>query len=60
MLGPVGLLLAGPAALVFGAHAALIATGALSLATTAFALCFAEVRRLRARTLSRADLVEAA
>ena len=60
MLGPAGLLLAGPATLVFGAHVPLIATGVLSLATTGFALCFPEVRRLRARTPARDDLVEAA
>ena len=49
MLGPLGLLLAGPAASLFGVHAALIGTGVISIATTVFALCFSDVRRLRAR-----------
>lgn len=50
MLGPIGLLLAGPAASVFGPHLALIGTGVVSIATTIFALAFPEVRQLRART----------
>lgn len=47
MLGPLGLLMAAPAASLFGVHAALIGTGVLSLATTALALTSPEVRRLR-------------
>ena len=60
MLGPVGLLLAGPAAAVFGAHAALVATGVVSVATTVFALGFPEVRRLRSRQPTDTDVARAA
>ncbi len=60
MLGPIGLLLAGPAAALFGVHAALIGTGVISIATTVFALAFPEVRRLRARTVVSAEVAEAA
>jgi MFS family permease len=60
MLGPVGLLLAGPAATLFGVHAALIGTGLISIATTVFALCFPEVRRLRSRHQPRPDVARAA
>lgn len=60
MLGPLGLLLAGPATLAFGVHASLIGAGVVSLATTLFALGFPEVRRLEARTVTRSDLAEAA
>jgi hypothetical protein len=59
MLGPLGLLLAGPAATLFGPHLALIATGLVSIATTVFALCFPEVRRLRARSMAP-EVVKAA
>lgn len=48
MLGPLGLLLAGPAAESVGPHAALIGCGVVMVGTTAFALCFPGVRRLRA------------
>lgn len=51
MLGPLGLLLAGPAATIWGPHAALIGTGLVSIATTVFALAFPEVRQLRARAV---------
>lgn len=60
MLGPIGLLLAGPAAAVFGPHLALIGTGVVSIVTTVFALGFPEVRRLRAREVTRTDLAAAA
>lgn len=60
MLGPVGLLLAGPAAAVFGPHPALIGTGVVSVTTTLFALGFPEVRRLRARHAPLPELAEAA
>jgi hypothetical protein len=49
MLGPVGLLLAGPATLAFGVHLPLLVTGLLALATMSFALAFPEVRQLRSR-----------
>ena len=49
MLGPIGLLLAGPATVIFGAHPALVGCGLVSAATTVFALAFPEVRQLRAR-----------
>jgi hypothetical protein len=49
MLGPVGLLLAGPAVTLFGVHNALLGAGVVSIATTAFALCFPDVRRLRSQ-----------
>ena len=60
MLGPIGLLLAGPAATLFGPHLALIGTGTISIGTTLFALAFPEVRRLRARTVAADQVVEAA
>jgi len=60
MLGPVGLLLAGPAATLFGVHNALIGTGVVSIATTVFALCFPEVRRLRSRHHAAPDVARAA
>ena len=60
MLGPVGLLLAAPAAAVFGVHQALISTGLVSLATTLFALAFPEVRRLRSPALAAVRVAEAA
>lgn len=60
MLGPIGLLLAGPAAAMFGAHTALVGAGVISLLTTVFALGFPEVRRLRAREFTRADVTTAA
>jgi len=56
MLGPLGLLLAGPATAVFGVHTALIACGVISLVTTAFALTFPEVRQLRARRVEAAPV----
>jgi len=60
MLGPVGLLLAGPAATLFGVHNALIGTGVVSIATTVFALCFPDVRRLRSRHRAAPDVARAA
>jgi tellurite resistance protein TehA-like permease len=60
MLGPVGLLLAGPAATLFGPHAALIGTGMVSVVTTVFALCFRDVRTLRARAVEPLEVAEAA
>lgn len=49
MLGPIGLVLAGPAILAFGVNAALIGTGVIMIGTTLAALSAPEVRRLRAR-----------
>ena len=60
MLGPVGLLLAGPAATLFGVHDALIGTGVVTIVTTIFALSFPEVRQLRSRHQVRADVAKAA
>jgi MFS family permease len=60
MLGPLGLLLAGPAAALFGPHLALLGTGVVSLVTTVFALAFPEVRQLRARTPRASEVAEAA
>ncbi len=60
MLGPIGLLLAGPATVHFGVHASLVGAGVISIATTVFALCFPEVRRLRARNLAAPDVARAA
>ena len=54
MFGPVGLVLAGPATLVFGVHAALIGAGVISLLTTCLALLSPDVRRLRSRTVTAA------
>lgn len=48
VLGPIGLLLAGPAAARFGAHPALVVAGLVMVATTLFALCFPGVRNLTA------------
>ena len=56
MLGPVGLLLAGPATLAFGVHLPLLVTGLLAFATMSFALAFPEVRRLRAPYAPADDL----
>ena len=49
MLGPVGLVLAGPATLAFGVHNALIGAGLITLLAAAVALLSPEVRHLRAR-----------
>ena len=48
MLGPLGLLLAGPAAEAVGPHRALVGCALVMVATTVFALCFPGVRRLQA------------
>jgi sulfite exporter TauE/SafE len=53
MLGPLGLVLAGPAILAFGVNAALIATGVMMIAITLAALSAPEVRQLRARPVAR-------
>ncbi len=55
MLGPVGLMLAGPATVAFGVHTALIGAGLISLVTTGLALFSPEVRQLRARTRPSSD-----
>lgn len=60
MLGPIGLLLAGPAAVHFGVHASLVGAGVVSIATTVFALCFPDVRRLRSRHPASPEVVRAA
>jgi MFS family permease len=49
MLGPLGLVLAGPATVAFGVHTALIGAGVISLLTTCLALLAPEVRQLQAR-----------
>ena len=55
MLGPVGLLLAGPATLAFGVHRPLFAVGLLAFATMCFALAFPEVRQLKGRFVPATD-----
>ncbi len=55
MLGPVGLLLAGPATLAFGVHLPLFAVGLLAFATMCFALAFPEVRQLKGRFVPATD-----
>jgi MFS family permease len=62
MLGPLGLVLAGPAILAFGVNAALIGTGVIITAVTLAALSAPEVRRLRSRPVGRdaAELLTAA
>ncbi|HQY99461.1 MAG TPA: MFS transporter [Propionicimonas sp.] len=60
MLGPLGLVLAGPATLLFGAHAALIGSGVIAIGTTVFALASPEVRRLEARRPGADEVAEAA
>jgi MFS family permease len=56
MLGPLGLVLAGPVAEAVGPHVALTACGLVMIGTTLFALCFPEVRGLRARADTPLDL----
>ena len=56
MLGPLGLVLAGPVAEAVGPHLALTACGLVMIGTTLFALCFPEVRGLRARADAPLDL----
>lgn len=48
MLGPLGLILAGPVAESWGPHPALIGCGIIMVLTTLFALCFPGVRQLTA------------
>ncbi|MGC4154138.1 MAG: MFS transporter [Propionicimonas sp.] len=62
MLGPVGLMLAGPATVMLGVHTALIGAGIISLLTTAFALLSPEVRQLRAhaRATSQTEIAATA
>lgn len=60
MLGPLGLVLAGPATLLFGAHNALISLGVIAIVTAVFALAFPEVRQLEAKRPAAAEVVEAA
>ncbi len=49
MLGPVGLILAGPAILAFGVHDSLIGAGVIATVVTALPLLSREVRQLRSR-----------
>lgn len=56
MLGPIGLVLAGPATVAIGAHRALTVCGFVMIGTTLFALCFPEVRSLRAREALPLDI----
>ena len=49
MLGPIGLLIAGPAAVAFGAHPALLGCAAIMTLTTALALLSRGVRDMRPR-----------
>ena len=60
MLGPLGLVLAGPATLTFGAHNALIGSGVIAIVTAVFALAFPEVRQLEAKRPAAAEVVAAA
>ncbi len=53
MLSPLGLLVAGPAAVLLGAHTALVVCGVVALATSVLALASPEVRGLRARQSGR-------
>ena len=53
LFGPVGLLLAGPAATLVGAHKALIGCAVVGVMTTAAALCTPGVRALRDTTPQR-------
>ncbi len=57
MLGPIGLILAGPAAMWFGAHPALVACGIVMTLTTLAALCAPGVRQLTAPPLAPAPMV---
>ena len=52
MLGPIGLVLAGPAAMWFGPHPALVACGIVMTLTTVAALCAPGVRQLTAPPLT--------
>ncbi|MBA3022128.1 MFS transporter [Propionicimonas sp.] len=59
MLGPLGLILAGPAILAFGVHASLIGTGIISVVVTLLALLAPEVRQLRSKSSRHLELSEA-
>jgi MFS family permease len=59
MFGPIGLVFAGPAILVFGVHPALIGTGVIAVVVTLLALLAPEVRQLRSRSSRHLDLAEA-
>jgi MFS family permease len=59
MLGPLGLILAGPAILAFGVHSALIGTGIISVVATLLALLAPEVRQLRSKSSRHLELSEA-
>ncbi len=59
MLGPLGLILAGPAILAFGVHASLIGTGIISVVVTLLALLSPEVRQLRSKSSKHLELSEA-
>lgn len=59
MLGPLGLILAGPAILVFGLHPSLIGTGVIAITVTLLALLSPEVRQLRSKSARRPGLAEA-
>ena len=54
MLGPLGLVLAGPAAEAFGPHPALIGCGVVMVLSTLFALSFPGVRSLTAPDVAHA------
>lgn len=58
MLGPLGLVLAGPAILAFGVHESLIGTGVIATAVTALALLSPQVRRLKSRRRSDMGVAE--
>jgi hypothetical protein len=60
MFAPLGLLLAGPAALLVGPHVALVVTGVIAIATAGIALVSPDVRRLEAREHARAEVSQAA
>jgi MFS family permease len=59
MLGPLGLILAGPAILAFGLHPSLIGTGIISIVVTLLALLAPEVRQLRSKSARYLGLEEA-
>ncbi len=58
MLGPLGLILAGPAILAFGVHESLIGAGVIATVVTGLALFSREVRQLRSRRREHLEVDE--
>lgn len=58
MFGPLGLILAGPAILIFGVHTSLVGAGVIAIVTTLAALASPEVRQLRGRSHKHVGLAE--